>query len=102
MNLFDILCIIPALVILVTAIARLNDIKRTQYSKRWWIRRIGLLFVSVAMVMAIMSYFTIASPYWNPSMKFLGLWGFALSWLTTPGMPPWWRYISKYDPKSTE
>lgn len=102
MNLFDILCITAALIILITAIARLNDIKRSQRSKRWWVRRVGLLFVSASMVMLIMSYFSIASPYWNPSMRIMALWGFALSWLTTPGMPPWWRYISKYDPKHTE
>lgn len=99
MNLFDILIVIAAALILITAFARLNDIKRHQTSKRWWVRRIGLLFVSVSMVMMIASYFTVATPYWNQAMRLLGLWGFALTWITTPGMPPWWKYISKYDPK---
>lgn len=102
MNLFDILSLIPAFVILVTAVARLNDIKRTQNSKRWWIRRVGLLFVSVSMVMFVASYFTIGTPYWNLVMKFLGLWGFALTWLTTPNMKPWWQWISRYDEKNPE
>ncbi|QKW95606.1 hypothetical protein AXL3_25 [Stenotrophomonas phage vB_SmaS-AXL_3] len=100
MNLFDILIVIAAFVILITALARLNDIKRSQKSKRWWVRRVGLLFVSVSMVMMIMSYFTVATPYWNQVMRILGLWGFALTWVTTPGMPPWWRWISRYDPKA--
>jgi NADH:ubiquinone oxidoreductase subunit 6 (subunit J) len=96
-NLFDILYIIAALLIFITAVARLNDIKKEQNSKRWWVRRVGLLFVSVSMVMVVASYFTTATPYWNHIMKITGLWGFALTWLTTPGMPPWWRYISRYD-----
>lgn len=99
MNLFDMLIVIAATLILITAFARLNDIRRTQTGKRWWVRRVGLLLVSVSMVMMIASYFTVATPYWNQVMRLTGLWGFALTWLTTPGMPPWWKYISKYDPK---
>lgn len=102
MNLFDILCMIAAFIILITALARLNDIKRSQNSKRWWVRRVGLLFVSVSMVMFIAAYFTIGTPYWNEVMKFLGIWGFALTWVTTPGMPPWWKWISRYDAKNPE
>lgn len=94
MNLFDIVCCITAVFILVTAVASLNDIKRTQTSKRWWTRRLGLLLVSVSMILIIASYFTVAAPYWNAIMQLTGLLGFALTWLTTPGMPPWWKYIS--------
>lgn len=97
MNLFDIMCVIAALLILVTAVARINDIKRDKSEVRWWVRRIGLLLVSVSMVLLIASYFTVASPYWNPTMKITGLWGFCLTWLTTPNMPPWWKWISRYD-----
>ena len=99
MNLFDILCVIPAVILFITAVARLNDVKRHQSSKRWWVRRFGLLLVSVSMAMLVASYFTIGTPYWNQTMRLTGIWGFALTWLTTPGMPPWWKYISKYDPK---
>ena len=99
MNLIDILIVVAAFLILITAIARLNDIKRCQTQKRWWARRVGLLFVSVSMVMMIASYFTISTPYWNSIMRVVGLWGFALTWLTTPGMPPWSKWISRYDPK---
>lgn len=99
MNFFDILCIIAALILLVTAVARLNDIKRSQSSKRWWFRRFGLLLVTICMVMFIASYFTTAVPYWKEIMQMCGLWGFALTWITTPGMPPWHKYISRHDPK---
>lgn len=97
MNMFDILIIVAALLISVTAVARLNDIKRSQNSKRWWVRRVGLLLVTVSMVMVVASYFTLATPYWVQVQRFTGLWGFALTWLTTPGMPPWWKYISRCD-----
>ena len=40
----------------------------------WWVRRVGLLLVSVSMVMLIASYFTLATPYWNPIMRLTGLW----------------------------
>lgn len=101
MNLFDILSVIAALVIFITAVARLNDIKRTQTTKRWWVRRLGLFLVIVSMVMLISSYFTISAPYWNSIMSLTGLWGFALTWLTTPNMPPWWNYITKHDPQAS-
>lgn len=101
MNLFDVLCIIAAFLILITALARLNDIKRTQSGKRWWSRRLGLLFVTVSMVMFIASYFTVEAPYWSQIRQLLGLWGFAITWITTPGMPPWWKWISRYDEKTS-
>lgn len=99
MNLFDVSLIIAALLIFITALARVNDINKTQMGKRWWVRRIGLLFVATAMVMFIASYFTVATKYWFSAMKFFTLWGFCLTWMTTPGMPPWWKYISRYDEK---
>lgn len=97
MNIFDIVCIVAAFLILITAFARLNDIKRNQNSLRWWVRRVGLLFVSVSMVMTIAAYFTVATEHWSSILKITGLWGFALTWITTPGMPPWWKWISRYD-----
>lgn len=99
MNLFAIVCIIPALILLATAVARVNDIKKEQNSKRWWVRRLGLLLVSVSMIIFIASHFLVASPYWKAIMTLTGLWGFALTWITTPGMPPWHKYISRHDPK---
>lgn len=97
MSIFDLLIVIAALIILVTAVARLNDIKKEQKGKRWWARRIGLFFVSVAMLMIVASYFTTQGPHWLQTTRLFTLWGVALTWLTTPGMPPWWKYISRYD-----
>lgn len=102
MTLVDIMYVIAALFLLVTAVSRINDIKRDQNGKRWWIRRLGLLMVSVSMVMIIASYVTVPGPYWRNTQRLLGLWGFVFTWLTTPGMPPWWKYISKYDKDHTQ
>ncbi len=102
MSVLDMLCVLAAALILVTAVARLNDIKRTQTSKRWWVRRIGLLFVTTAMMMFIASYFTVATKYWWLILKLLTLWGFCLTWMTTPGMPPWWKYVARNDYKLGE
>lgn len=98
-GLYDWLLMLAALVILMIALARINDIKASQNSKRWWARRIGLLMVFVSMVMFIAAYFTVTAPYWNATMKFLMFYGFLTSWVTTPGQPPFWKYISRDDAK---
>lgn len=95
MNAFAILMIIASFIILITAVARLNDLRRHQSSTKWWVRRIGLLFVAVAACAEIASYFTLPSPYWSTVTKLLFLWGVALTWMTTPGMPPWSKYVFK-------
>lgn len=86
---------LPALaVILVTAVARVNDISPNKTSKRWQFRRAGLsisagtaaAFLAVPLANANISWGTVAM-----------LWGFALTWLTTPEMPPWWRWVSGRD-----
>lgn len=97
MNAYDFACVIAAVLILATALARLNDIKKSQKSKRWWVRRVGLGLVSVSMVMFIASYFTVSAPYWANVRQLFGLYGFLLTWMTTPGMPPWWKYVSRND-----
>lgn len=97
MNMYDFACVFAALLILATAVARLNDIRKSQTSKRWWVRRLGLLMVSVSMVMFIASYFTVAAPYWADALQIIGFYGFLLTWMTTPGMPPWWKYVSRND-----
>ena len=98
-GLYDWSLILGALLIICMAVARLNDIKRTQVSKRWWFRRVGLLMVFVSMVMFVAAYFTLAAEYWDATCRFLGVWGFALTWVTTPYQAPFWKYISRNDPK---
>lgn len=98
-GLYDWSLILAALLILMIALARINDIKPSQNSKRWWSRRIGLLMVFVSMVMFIAAYFTITAPYWDATRRILMLYGFLISWVTTPGQPPFWKYISRNDAK---
>ncbi len=81
----------PALlVIFLTAVSRINDITSTQ--KRYQLRRIGLTMSAVgAAGIAIAPLFGSDMPSWRGVMM---TWGWALTWLTTPNMPPWWKYIS--------
>lgn len=84
---------VPAWAIVgVTASARLLDI--TEIGKRWFVRRLGMILVAsgvLALIAAPMLGYSNSFPTWRSSCIY---WGFALSWLTTPNMPPWWKYIS--------
>ena len=85
---------LPALaVIATTALARVNDIREEHVGWQWQLRRVGLTLVGTAAVVG--AYSPIVHPSTYPTWKTLVLYyGFALTWLTTPNMPPWWRYIS--------
>lgn len=102
MNLYDVLIMIAAWFLLITGLARLNDITREQNTKRWWTRRMGLLGLIAAMGLRIGSYFGVYVPYWREIAEFLMYWGVGLVWLTTPGMPPWWKWVSRHDPTHPE
>jgi len=84
---------VPAWVIIgLTASARLHDI--TELGKRWFIRRLGMILAAsgaLALIAAPLLGYSNSFPTWRGSCMY---WGFALSWLTTPNMPPWWKYIS--------
>lgn len=84
---------LPAwLIIGLTAAARLHDI--TELGKRWFLRRLGMILAAsgaLALIVAPMLGYSNSFPTWRGSCIY---WGFALSWLTTPNMPPWWKYIS--------
>lgn len=84
----------PALaLIVVTAIARLNDITAEQRGWVWQIRRVGLALSGAAALMFLLMPFAEVARY--PSWQGTSLiWGFALSWFTSPHMPPWWDFIS--------
>lgn len=94
---YDWVIIFAAFVIVLIALARLNDIKSSQNSKRWWARRIGLLMVFASMTMLIAGYFTIVDPIWHELKHGLMIFGFMISWVTTPNQPPFWKYISAMD-----
>lgn len=96
-GLYEISIIVAAAIIMLISVARLNDIDREKNEKRWWFRRLGLLMVFVSMVMTIAAYFTITAPYWDMIRKILFIWGIAISWITTPNQPPFWKYIARND-----
>lgn len=82
----------PALAIIaITALARVNDIVAERTSLEWQARR---TFLSLAGTCAV-AYGV--APFWGdvfPSWLSVAMtWGLAGSWLTTPGMPPWAKYI---------
>jgi len=85
---------VPSLLILsFTALARVNDIGPERTGWIWQWRRVGLSLVGVASVSLLAAPFV--GDYNWPTWKGLMLsWGFALSWISTPGMPPWWKYVS--------
>lgn len=84
---------VPALAIIgITAIVRLNDI--TAVGKRWFVRRLGMILVgmsAVTLITAPILGYAGSFPSWRSVLLY---WGVALTWLTTPNMPPWWKYIS--------
>ena len=88
-----------ALIIMaVTALARLDDIAPEQASKRWQSRRAGLIFtiagvgaIGLEPLAKITSHGVIDFPSWGHVLLH---WGVALTWITTPNMPPWWKYMT--------
>ena len=83
--------VIPLAVLAVTAVARVNDISPEKLETRWHVRRAGLSIVAAAAVALILSPGT-----YTASWKDVALYaGMAMTWVTTPQMPPWWKYITK-------
>lgn len=99
---YAIMIIVPATVMLGTAYSRLNALRREWMSKRWWVRRVGLLLSGVGAGGTIGSYFFTWAPYWYEIVKLCLFWGVALTWMTTPNQPPFWAHISKYDKEKNE
>lgn len=87
------LLIPPALVCLLTAIARVNDIGVQDMSMRWHVRRLGLTLAAAGAVMMMAAPFSGGGVPITWRTVFL-IWGVAMVWLTTPEMPPWWHYIT--------
>lgn len=91
---------LPLIVLAVTAIARVNDIGKDKVETRWHVRRMGLSVVAGASVIALLG--PAVGLYAFPTWETVGMyWGFALTWLTTPEMPPWWKWISGNEPAIT-
>lgn len=84
----------PALIIiLVTVLARLDDIHLHQKTSQWQVRRLGLILAGIATVQFAVGPFALVPKF--PSWLVVELaWGVALTWFTTPGMPPWLKYVT--------
>jgi hypothetical protein len=83
---------IAMVVIAMTALARVNDITPEQVALRWQMRRLGLVMAGAgALTLALVPWFTGDWPTWKETTFYVGV---ALTWLTTPHMPPWSRYIT--------
>ena len=86
-------CLPGSVVILITALARANDIKPEQSAWHWQVRKAALVLVGTAAI-AISCMPFLGSGHF-PSWIIVALTnGIAGTWLTTPGMPPWWKYIT--------
>lgn len=87
------LSLIPLGIIAATAIARADAIGKDKVAKRWMVRRAGLAIVAGASIALMIGPLTkhVYPPSWSALMFF---WGIALTWLTTPNMPPWWKFIT--------
>lgn len=87
---------LPAWVILfITACARLADMDRTQWALTDHVRRLGMMGVGAMSIIMVLGPFTRDGwLYPSHTWRTCGLsWSWALVWVTTPGMPPWWDFI---------
>lgn len=82
----------PSLIVLVTALARLNDMGVDKREFHWHLRRAAFVLAGAAAGMVIFAPLS-ASPT-VPWRSVVLLWGVALAWLTTPNAEPWWPYIT--------
>lgn len=85
---------IPAcVVILLTALARANDIGPEHMGWLWQVRRMGLVLAGSGAVMYMFSPWTEGGEH-APWRAVVLAYGIALAWLTTPVLPPWWDYMT--------
>lgn len=85
---------LPALaIILITVLARLDDINLSQKSRNWQLRRLGLIMVGLGTFQLVLAPFG-EHPKFPSWIGVMLAWGVALTWFTTPKMPPWWKYVT--------
>lgn len=88
---YTILCIIPLLLISITMLGRANDLG-TRPGKIWHIRRVGLILAGVmpwGMCFTIIRTDAIGVSFYD----FLFWWGAAIVFMTSPFLPPWWKWM---------
>lgn len=87
------LMIPPCVVLLLTALARANDIGPEHMGWVWQLRRLGLVLAGSGAIMYMVSPWTVGGdpvPWRAVTIAY----GVALTWLTTPILPPWWDYMT--------
>lgn len=87
------LMIPPCIIILLTAIARVNDIGPDLMGWSWQLRRVGLVLAAAGAVMYSFSPWTVNGEH-VPWRALALAYGVAAAWITTPSLPPWWDYIT--------
>ena len=82
-------------ILIVTAGARLADMGREQWAVTDHARRLGMIGAAVAAASMLVTPFARDGWLYGESTwrGCLLAWSWALVWLTTPGMPPWWDFI---------
>lgn len=83
----------PCVVLLLTALARANDIGPEHMGWVWQVRRLGLVLAGSGAIMYMVSPWTLGGdpvPWRAVTIAY----GVALTWLTTPILPPWWDYMT--------
>ena len=88
-----VLMIPPCIVILLTVLARANDIGPENMHWAWQVRRMGLVLAGSGAVMYMFSPWTEGGEH-APWRAVVLAHGIALAWLTTPVLPPWWDYMT--------
>ncbi len=81
----------PCVVLIITALARVNDMSADMDSAAWNVRRSGLVLTALYAVGQITV--PVLAADWPTWRTVIGLWGFALVWMTSPHQPPWARYV---------
>jgi hypothetical protein len=82
-----------------TMIARANDL-RWRKGIHWNARLVGFILVGLACVGIIGHEFI--DKDWPSLYEVLFRVGLMLVFVTTPYLPPWWKWISGYDSRQTE
>lgn len=82
----------------VTALARVNDIPHENTAVQWQVRRLGLVLVGAACMGLLFAPWVTrhdaVGPDWPAWREVMFRVGVLFTWMTTPAMPPWHRYIS--------
>lgn len=91
-------------VIIITATARLADLSPKDWALRYHFRRLGL--AGIGTIAAISLAAPITPGHWlyhqTGADSAVLAWAWAIVWLTTENMPPWWDYILGVHRKTEE